>query len=273
MTSTPWHLRCRPGPRAGPSGSIVVRGPVVGLTDDHVRGEAADEREAHRVTVALATTRAVRGWAYLAIQGTRTARCGRSHGLRQAVRDGGGCLPAVRSPGPLWHAYLALTPPWRMLRPVGLGCSREHATRHIPDDCNWSFVAEVFSRAAGPGRPVLVDAENVDDALGADEEVDAGAEEPVAGRTPDDRLPSVRGGPFARRHARRVSCRCLTPVGRCGQFLGMRRSAVRGQLSLFTDEGAQAAGVPARARARQSGRWTWPQDSPLPGEVMAADRY
>jgi hypothetical protein len=48
----------------------------------------------------------------------------------------------------LWHAYIALHPPWRMLGPVGLGCSREHATRHIPDDCSWSFVAEVFSRAA-----------------------------------------------------------------------------------------------------------------------------
>jgi hypothetical protein len=48
----------------------------------------------------------------------------------------------------LWHAYLHLPLPWRMLGPVGLGCSREHATAGIPADCSWAYVADVFSRAA-----------------------------------------------------------------------------------------------------------------------------
>jgi hypothetical protein len=38
--------------------------------------------------------------------------------------------------------------PWRMLGPVGIGCSREHASRCIPGDCRWSYVAGVFTQAA-----------------------------------------------------------------------------------------------------------------------------
>jgi hypothetical protein len=52
----------------------------------------------------------------------------------------------------LWHAYLGLPPPWRMLGPVGLGCNREHASRNISDDCSGSSVAEVFTRAAAEIR-------------------------------------------------------------------------------------------------------------------------
>jgi hypothetical protein len=72
--------------------------------------------------------------------------------------------PACGRRAALWHAYLDLPLPSRMLGPVGIGCSRQHATGRIPDDCSWSYVAETFTRAAceirtgGPGDDLGRDA-------------------------------------------------------------------------------------------------------------------
>ncbi|MFD2093286.1 hypothetical protein [Blastococcus deserti] len=56
--------------------------------------------------------------------------------------------PACGRRAELWHAYFALPLPWRLLGPVGIGCSREHAVRAVPDDGSWSYVADVFIWAA-----------------------------------------------------------------------------------------------------------------------------
>jgi hypothetical protein len=67
--------------------------------------------------------------------------------VRRFGLEGDAC-PACGRRVALWHAFLTLSLPWRMLGPVGFGCSREHASQGIPDDCGWSYVAEVFARAA-----------------------------------------------------------------------------------------------------------------------------
>src|SRR5690242_3798026 len=44
----------------------------------------------------------------------------------------GSCSQCGRR-APLWHAYYTLPSPWRLLGPLGLGCTREHAARAIPE--------------------------------------------------------------------------------------------------------------------------------------------